>query len=423
MNKPLLSACLALMLLSACEQKINQSVNPHIQVDVSIPQSGQRPAEPVALPSAQPEPKPTMSRPVPQVSIAPNQPSALPTVPPVPTPLPTAVPTPSPSLPSPALSANWSQPIKANLRENCDSNCKPVFQMSFVDFKTGWAINERNQLSHTQDAGVTWQVQSLGDNRVNSLSFVDQNTGWIAGEKGMIRKTTDGGKTWNVQDSGGSKWIHKIAFFNTESGIFIAGSQVFTSHDGGESWQALSSVNGTYGLSFFKPDGALFFNPGSPSQPVLLDGGMAFPIQGYTSHYNRYIYGVAFQDENTGYLYGGILYKTTDGGRSWQALSGLRTNEGILRVDRDRINSMAFANAQEGLLVTTNSASDKKVFYYTTDGGETWTKSQLTLPSSNFVAVYHMQLFGSLNQGWAFANGIGSGIAQGAGVLYRLGRP
>lgn len=419
------SACIvAFSLLSGCEQKINQTVNPHIQLGITMPQSEQLSADNAAPapPSTQPSSQPSL-KPIPEISRVPNPPPASPEISIIPSPIvasPAATPTPRPTVaptPAPAFFSTWSQPIKANLSASCDLTCKPIYQSVFVDFKTGWAIDDRNQLSHTQDAGATWQVQSLGTNRVNSLSFVDQNTGWIAGDKGMIRKTSDGGKTWQVQDSGVSDWINKIAFFNTKSGVFITRDKAFRSQDGGESWHQIADANHTWEIYAISPDKTLFFSRGTYARPVLLDGGLTFPVQVYEPQDT--INGVSFQDENTGYIYGSVLLKTTDGGQSWQKQERLLTNEEILQPEKDWIYGMAFANAQEGILMVKGYDvwADGNVLYYTSDGGETWTKTTVKIPVKDFAAIRELKLFGGLNQGWAFASG------SDTGYLYRLGRP
>src|SRR5262245_30350071 len=68
-----------------------------------------------------------------------------------------------------------------------------LYDMSFVDANTGWAVGSGLILA-TTDAGKTWTIQQkYGPNSLFGVSFVDAKTGWAVGANGSILATTNGG--------------------------------------------------------------------------------------------------------------------------------------------------------------------------------------------------------------------------------------
>lgn len=86
---------------------------------------------------------------------------------------------------------NWEQvnaPIKSTLTA-----------VYFLNDQLGWAVGHDAAILHTQDSGVTWEVQqylpSL-EKPLFDIVFNDTLNGVAIGSYGLFFRTNDGGKTW-----------------------------------------------------------------------------------------------------------------------------------------------------------------------------------------------------------------------------------
>ncbi|MFN2520512.1 MAG: WD40/YVTN/BNR-like repeat-containing protein [Candidatus Limnocylindria bacterium] len=78
----------------------------------------------------------------------------------------------------------------------------PVFGPSFVDAQNGWAVSGSYAIS-TADGGATWTLHGVrGAEQLRAVTFVDARTGWIVGDGGAIFATHNGGQSWNQVSSG-----------------------------------------------------------------------------------------------------------------------------------------------------------------------------------------------------------------------------
>jgi photosystem II stability/assembly factor-like uncharacterized protein len=131
-----------------------------------------------------------------------------------------------------------------------------------------------------------------------SVHFIDAKEGWTVGDDGVIRHTIDGGKTWEVQASGTKASLRSVYFFDDSVGWVVGRDEkpfgggsvgvVLYTRDGGLRWQQLLN-NALPGLNF-----------------------------------------VRFTDRDTGFLLGDGLdpftsgmFRTTDGGKSWEPVKGM----------------------------------------------------------------------------------------------------
>jgi len=129
--------------------------------------------------------------------------------------------------------------------------------LRFLDAAHGWAGGGspygegRALVLRSEDGGTTWErVEAPIWGRVNALTFVDTEHGWAAAEDwgadgdtphGTILVTGDGGRTWAPQATSAAV-LTSISMDASGSGwAFGAAGTTLTTHDGGASWQAVTS--------------------------------------------------------------------------------------------------------------------------------------------------------------------------------------
>ena len=87
----------------------------------------------------------------------------------------------------------------------------------FINKNQGWAVGHDATILHTNDGGLTWQLQqSLPEKEKPLLDvvFKDQLHGIAVGAYGLLYRTIDGGKTWQSE-------FHQ-EFLNSDDAQYIA---------------------------------------------------------------------------------------------------------------------------------------------------------------------------------------------------------
>jgi photosystem II stability/assembly factor-like uncharacterized protein len=138
----------------------------------------------------------------------------------------------------------------------------------------------------------------LHDASLRAVQFLEKEVGWAVGDEGVILNTIDGGKTWDRKPTGLRASLRSVCFLTPFVGWVVgreelpggmsAGVLLYT-RDGGESWKQLlpKALPGLNQVRFV--DAATGF--------VLGDGCEQFPSG---------------------------LFRTDDGGRTWEPVAGPR---------------------------------------------------------------------------------------------------
>jgi photosystem II stability/assembly factor-like uncharacterized protein len=294
----------------------------------------------------------------------------------------------------------------------------------FLDASHGWIIGIRSGpgspiypiLLATSDGGASWQPQDPATtDLLYCVRFTDAQHGWLAGENGTMRSTDDGGRTWQVVHTGVGARLADVFFTDRLHGWIVGGDDVgpvgsnrvfLRTVDGGATWSGAVTIPGvplTQVQFLTTTVGWTLDQSGVLSQSA--DGGGTWapvPFPG------GYIGAFQFVDARNGWAEGASLWRTSDGGVTWQdtgwqtdgwrhdwqfldALNGFSTQNGRpFRTDdsgqtwqplfpdsvRPDFRAVSFPTARTGWVLASSL-----VLWHTTDAGTHWTAAPTAMPA------------------------------------------
>lgn len=294
-----------------------------------------------------------------------------------------------------------------------------------IDAQTVWVSGTAGTYVVTTDGGATWRAAQVpGAEKLDfrAVWACDRNAAFLlsigTGDASRVYSTTDGGVHWKLAFSNPDPkgFFDGIAFWDANHGI-VAGDSVdghttvFTTADGGATWkrrnspEAVSATEGAFAASnsslALAPNGQVWL--GTTAARVLhsADYGLTWTAQPTPIRHDGSgagIFSVFFRDPLHGIAVGGDYTKpaesrgniavTSDGGKTWTALSG--TPPAGFR------SAVAFLPESNLWIATGTSGSD-----VTTDGGAAW---------RNFDSAGYNAL------------GVAGGVAWAAGPRGRIAR-
>ncbi len=263
------------------------------------------------------------------------------------------------------MTSNWTLQGPANIAGRVNA-----LAVSPVDQNTLLAGFATGGIFKSGDGGVNWHPV-FDDNlnlAIGSLIFSptqpnvayagtgDSNIPLMAFSGNGIYKSTDAGETWHYLGLGEAGIISKIVVHPTDPQVLFAASMgnpyvrdeargVYRSTDGGQHWQRVLFVSNQAGAS------DVVINPANPQ--IL-----------YASFWDR----IRNNQESVIYGQHARIYKSTDGGGNWTMLGGgLPT--GVMGRTGLAISAQ---NPDKLYAVYIDSLSTPGGLYKTTDGGQSW---------------------------------------------------
>lgn len=206
---------------------------------------------------------------------------------------------------------------------------------------------------------------------VGAVGIPDQpNVFFVGINNGGVWKTDDYGRTWNpifddaptgsIGDLAVSPSHPDIIYVGTGEGLhrpdLAVGDGMFKSTDGGKTWNHI-------GLGDIQQIGRVIIHPTNPD--IVIVAGLGHP------------YGA---NEMRG------VFKTVDGGKSWEKVLYINENTGAIQVEFDPSNpNIIFADMwehQEGPWENARFSGPNSGLYRSNDGGNSWTKLTKGLPTA-----------------------------------------
>src|SRR5258705_8643067 len=298
-----------------------------------------------------------------------------------------------------------------------------VRSAAFVGKDNAWLVTweKFGELWRTEDGGKSWD--KISGKAVGGLfcgvSFIDAQRGWAGNFDGQIWRTTDGGSSWVLLSRPQGDDNHdslicpqQVSFMDEYHGWVIGAFSIWRTDDGGRSWIP--------SLSMGKVENVLWqpTHISLASQNVGLvsaSGGIVHRTSdgGRTWQSQKLIPGasdatdVLFINERTSWLTGFVssteaqpgtrLYRSDDSGESWRPVQ--------IADDHTYIHSVCFKSANEGWAVGRvwiKPGGMRGIILHTKDGGKSWQETpvgdrELTFDRMFFVDSQHGWLLGSNN--------------------------
>ncbi len=262
----------------------------------------------------------------------------------------------------------------------------------FVDKDNGWLTDQNNNLLITKDGGNTWVTKSFGLGvNIYGVEYFSKDSGWVRCSLGYL-KTFDGGTTW-FQSQGVEGMSHLVKLQNTSVGYGCGGHYFAKSTDNGFTWSNRYLFDDVYCVSMsVVNEDVIYINSRGGAYPNNYNIIIKSTDKGENwvklpKVFINQITQIYFINEQIGFA-GGVgqeLYRTTDGGLTWQV---------TYYPKQLAINKFYFYDTNNGYAACNNG-----YLLHTTNGGLNWYKQLIYSggdvldmsfinPNTGFAIVY-----------------------------------
>ena len=244
-----------------------------------------------------------------------------------------------------------------------------ITSLWFFDGREGLALADDGSSVRTADGGKTWTAAESDTYAWYRLQFLgDGSVGWLISRRGTIARSVDKGRTWTMPSDPASASLVGVTDFHFIDALHgwavapfgIGLGTVFTTVDGGLTWQAVAatrSSQGFFAIRFADASHGIVVGPSGVAM-VSSDGGATWGPRS-TGAFGQ-LFGVAFADARTAVAVGegGLVVRSVDAGQTWQPVSSPTTRS---------LNDVRFVTPRVG-----HAVGNDGTMIVTADGGASW---------------------------------------------------
>lgn len=251
-----------------------------------------------------------------------------------------------------------------------DPTCPYIWGMDFKDGNVGIVgggiQGGSNGMFKTTNGGVTWTRKYTGD--CNTILYMS-GTEWLSIDRAVVIRSTNDGESWSqigTCETGLGQMV-KVGNSGRLAGVSVYGT-VSISDNGGVSWTTTLNPIGNFGVGEWDIHFGDNLNGVVSGQGGTIylthDGGLTW--QRITSGFATGIKDLKMYDANLGVAVGdfGYIMQTTNGGRFWNVMKPEHLGNTFTRGDLNCVSNFGrnswFAAGQSG------------VAYRSNDAGATW---------------------------------------------------
>lgn len=253
---------------------------------------------------------------------------------------------------------------------------------------TAFAPGADGALGKTVDAGKTWTRANVATSEdVRDVAFPTALIGYALDAEGGVYRTADGGTTWKTLDTGTTAKPSAVAATNPDTVLLVGPTGVRRSTDGGGVFDTVrAGAVARVSLVEYERAGSALVAYGNQDVVMTADGGKTWRTIRKPGRYKKVrgklvnrlgVFHVDFLDTRNGFLQDvdKRLWRTANGGRTWTELPGLGTDE---------VDGIQFSSTTSGYVIADQGfgdAVDGGIIYRTTDGGKTFAP-QIVAPAT-----------------------------------------
>lgn len=274
-----------------------------------------------------------------------------------------------------------------------------IYDIEFANSQIGIAISEDGEGYRTTNGGSTWQHFDTGEFSDLTDLFIEianRSNAWIVGDFNGLLRTTDAGESWTKISTSGLaiSVAFSLCFRNSLDGIIsglssTARGLIYRTTNGGGNWTQVYRDSTKRINDLWNAISSTYIAVGD-SGTILRSTNSGVNWNKITSGTTETLNKLHFVTQDIGWALGTtILLKTTDRGVTWTPIN---IYPGIARYD------IHFTSQLTGYFVGEifQNPTRKGVIFKTTDGGITWQEQFFPLQVDRFFSVY---FFGE-NVGW-----------------------
>lgn len=271
-----------------------------------------------------------------------------------------------------------------------------VAALWFADPQHGVAVGgkawEGGFVLSTDNAGATWRIDTLLNNRMEAITGSASGLYYACGMEGRAMVRFPGDATWNVFRTD-YRWMRGAAFHGEHFGVIVSGEgfrdgRVFVF--GPDAFWQLDTI-----YDFPNELAAVCLSDSLTAHAVGM--GWVMRSEDAGRHWERldisgdFFRDVQFPSPETGYICGsaGTLLKTTDGGRHWTSIR----NGGVIGRRPAAFKALFFMDEHRGYVV-----GERGLFWKTTNGGQDWQAVTGIPEEADFTDVFAFE-----GKGWISA--------------------